>query len=410
MDEADEDMSGIDAPDDALGTTSVVLRRLLSLLSGRVTEERRQGILDAAHQVLDVMEETRAQAKGRAIRRRLDELFRELRGMRQLTLYRRPSSDSEHSAELASLRVAVQTLTQQTGILAEEIRERPTATGLLNIIQDATMGGAFRVVRDSPVANTRTSPREPLSPRIGRPPSDPVRPACSTPPGRVVLAATTSLDDLLCLPEGATEIEIRAQEGDTATNTEGSDTELDETATGARPETAVAEKEPVADTTGSATKTCPVCLTLTDDMRRVGCRACSAFWKRQLRGARVPDRCQHEDPLRCEQPAKCKWCRRYRYEHFWQRIFPGLQVPAPSRICPVEHMPDGFLGGKECKRRTRGGSQERKGRKRGEDVDGATSLRRGVAPTPKSAKRPAGDAGGSSRSANLIVKGAPKQI
>ena len=395
MDEADEDMSGIDAPDDALGTTSVVLRRLLSLLSGRVTEERRQGILDAAHQVLDVMEETRARAEGRAIRRRLDELFRELRGMRQLTLYRRPSSDSEHSAELASLRVAVQALTQQTGILAEEIRERPTATGLLNIIQDATMGGAFRIVQDSPAINARASPRGAPLPRTGKPPSDPAHPACSTPSGGVALAATASLDDLLRLPEGATKVEIRAREGDTATDTEGSDTELEDTTTGARPEAAVVRAEPLAAATGSLTKTCPVCLTLTDDMRRVGCRACSAFWKRQLRGARVPTRCQHEDPLECEQPAKCKWCRRYQYEHFWRRIFPGLQVPAPSLICPIEHMPDGFLGGKECRRQTGGGSKERKGRKRGEDVDGATSPRRGVAPTPKPAKRPTGDAGGS---------------
>ena len=129
MDEVDEDMLGANVPEDTLGTTSTVLRRILSLLSGKLTDERRQGILDAAYQVLDVMEEVRARAEGVAIRRRLEDLFRELRGMRQLTLYWRPSSDSEHSAELASLRVAVQAPTQQTGILAEEIRERPTATG-----------------------------------------------------------------------------------------------------------------------------------------------------------------------------------------------------------------------------------------------------------------------------------------
>ena len=75
MDDVDEDVSGVDAPEDALGTTSVILRRMLSLLSGRITDERRQGILDAAYQVLDVMEEARSRAEGRALRRRLDDLF-----------------------------------------------------------------------------------------------------------------------------------------------------------------------------------------------------------------------------------------------------------------------------------------------------------------------------------------------
>ena len=413
----DEDMSGVDAPEDALGTTSVVLRRILSLLSGRITDERRQGILDAAYQVLDIMEETRARAEGRVLRRRLDDLFRELRGMRQLTLYRRPSSDSDHSAELASLRAAVQALTQQTGIVAEEIRERPTATGLLHIIQDATMGGAFRVVRDIP----DTAAREESSPRIGRPPSRPARPASSTPSGGAILAATASLDDLLRLPEGATEIELHAQEGETDSGTDGSEAERDEAATATEPRVAVVHlqqgttaagpsAQQVADEKSGAFKRCPVCLTMTDDMRRVGCRACSAFWKRQLRGTRLPTRCQHEDPLRCERPAKCKWCRRYRYEHFWQQTFPGIRVPAPSLICPIEHMPDGFLGGKECRRRTRRGSRERKGRKRGEDTDGAASPRRGVTPTSKPSKRPTGDAGGSSLQADLSAKGPSKLL
>ena len=295
MDDAEEDMSGVDAPEDALGTTSVVLRRILSLLSGRITEERRQGIVDAAHQVLDVMEEARVQAEGRALRRRLDDLFRELRGMRQLTLYRRPSSDSDHSAELASLRVAVQALTQQTGILAEEIRERPTATGLLHIIQDATMGGAFRVMRDPQEATVRTPPREEPSPRVERPMSGPVHPGSSTPSGGVDLATTASLDDLLRLPEGATEIEVQAQEGEIDSDTTGSDTAQDQAAADTGPKgtnlpsdrratAAGAPTQRPADGTGGATKQCPVCLTRTDDMRRVGCRACSAFWKRQLRG------------------------------------------------------------------------------------------------------------------------------
>ena len=126
----EDDMSGTDVPKDALGTAGAILRRVLSLLTGRITDER-QGILDAAYQILDVMEEARAQAAQLAIGRRLDDLFCKLREMRQLTLYHRPSLDLDHSADLASLRVSVQALTQQTSILAEEIRERPTAAGLL---------------------------------------------------------------------------------------------------------------------------------------------------------------------------------------------------------------------------------------------------------------------------------------
>lgn len=383
-DVGDDDVQIADAPDEAMGTAGEILKRVLMVATGPLTEDRRQGIMDAAHQVINFMTEPRVRAMESGLRRKLDSLFRELRGIRQLALYRRPSSDSESTPEIASLREAVQTLTQQTGILMEEIRERPTTAALLDTIQVATMGGVFSVVGEtSSTEQPGLATEAPLLVReqLAMEPELRSSPATVEPAN---VRKTTSLDELLKLPEEVADIGHKHQLGgvksDNASADEASsDSESDDASSAPKMAKAEGTLPAQQDTLKKPARQCRVCLVMAEDLRRVGCGACSAFWKRQVKSTQLPERCDHDDPFQCRRPAKCQWCRRYRYEHFWRRTFPDRPMPTPSIMCPAEHMTAGSLEGKGCKGEGERGSRRRQ---RGE-ANSPPIPRRSVAPTPK---------------------------